>query len=77
MDTYSNWYDKDKIVKDFLKEQAGLSQSYSRYEPEHTLPKNVKKNFQIITKSALCPSKEEVDLNPRSRSAKMRVAIKL
>jgi 16S rRNA (cytosine1402-N4)-methyltransferase len=68
---------EDKIVKDFLKEQAGLSQSYSRYQPECSLPKNQKNNFKIITKSALCPSKEEVDLNPRARSAKMRVAIKL
>ena len=68
---------EDKIVKDFLKEQAGLSETFSRYQPEHVLPKNIKKNFQIITKSALCPSKEEVDLNPRARSAKMRVAIKL
>ena len=68
---------EDKIVKDFLKEQAGLSQSYSRYQPECSLPKNTKNNFQIITKSALCPAKQEVDLNPRARSAKMRVAIKL
>ena len=68
---------EDKIVKDFLKEQAGLSQSYSRYQPECSLPKNLNNNFKIITKSALCPSKQEVDLNPRARSAKMRVAIKL
>ena len=68
---------EDKIVKDFLKEQAGLSQSYSRYQPECSLPKNLNHNFKIITKSALCPSKQEVDLNPRARSAKMRVAIKL
>ncbi len=68
---------EDKIVKDFLKDQAGLNQSYSRYQPECSLPKNQKNNFQIITKSALCPSKQEVDLNPRARSAKMRVAIKL
>lgn len=68
---------EDKIVKDFLKEQAGLSQSYSRYQPECSLPKNLNNNFKIITKSALCPSKHEVDLNPRARSAKMRVAIKL
>ena len=68
---------EDKIVKDFLKEQAGLNLSYSRYQPECSLPKNQKNNFKIITKSALCPSKEEVDLNPRARSAKMRVAIRL
>ena len=65
---------EDKIVKNFLKKQAGLDQSFSRYEPVREEEKL--NNFTILTKSAISPSKEEVDQNPRARSAKMRVAIK-
>jgi 16S rRNA (cytosine1402-N4)-methyltransferase len=68
---------EDKIVKDFFKEQAGLSQTYSRYEPEELIEKNFNKTLSIVTKSAICPSNEEININPRARSAKMRVAIKL
>lgn len=67
---------EDAIVKKFLKEQAGIAETFSRYMPDMS---NVKqeKNFSIITKSAISPSKEEVENNPRSRSAKMRIAIKI
>ncbi len=66
---------EDQIVKSFLKKQAGLEISYSRYLPENIAEKTVK-NFHIITKSAISPSEEEVANNIRARSAKMRVAIK-
>lgn len=65
---------EDKIVKNFLKKQAGLDQSFSRYEPVRIEEKL--NNFTILTKSAISPSKKEVDQNPRARSAKMRVATK-
>jgi 16S rRNA (cytosine1402-N4)-methyltransferase len=68
---------EDKIVKDFFKEQAGLNQTYSRYQPEELIQKNLNKTLEIISKSAICPSPEEININPRARSAKMRVAIKL
>jgi len=68
---------EDKIVKDFFKEQAGLNQTYSRYQPEELIQKKLNKTLEIITKSAICPSLEEININPRARSAKMRVAIKL
>lgn len=68
---------EDKIVKDFLREQAGLKNSYSRYQLENMIDKNVDKNFHIITKSSVSPSQSEIDINPRARSAKMRVAQKL
>lgn len=67
---------EDAIVKNFLKEESGLSQTFSRYQPivsEQEYPKN----FHVLTKSAISPSDEEVTKNPRARSAKMRVAIKL
>jgi len=34
-------------------------------------------NLKILTKKPIRPSQEEIDLNPRSRSAKLRVALKL
>ncbi len=37
---------------------------------------NIDRPFKLITKKALLPSKQEIDLNPRARSAKMRIAEK-
>lgn len=67
---------EDQIVKNFLKKEAGLDQTFSRYQPEISQEKSVK-NFHVITKSAISPTKEEVAANPRARSARMRVAIKM
>lgn len=67
---------EDAIVKNFLKEQAGLSKTFSRYQPL-TNEDEVEKKFKIITKSSISPTSEEVKNNIRARSAKMRVAIKL
>jgi 16S rRNA (cytosine1402-N4)-methyltransferase len=66
---------EDAIVKNFLKEQSGMAQTFSRYQI--VLENQEKINFKVITKSAISPTKEEVDGNIRARSAKMRVAIKL
>ncbi len=67
---------EDQIVKNFLKKEAGLAQTFSRYQPENTQEKSAK-NFQIITKSAISPTPKEVAANARARSSKMRVAIKI
>ena len=66
---------EDSIVKSFLKKEAGLDQTFSRYQPVVESQKSPK-NFEILTKSAIAPSKEEIAANPRARSAKMRVAIR-
>ena len=67
---------EDRIVKNFLKKEAGLDQVVSRYQPEN-LQANSAKNFHIITRSAISPTVEEIAANPRARSSKMRVAIKI
>lgn len=67
---------EDSIVKSFLKKEAGLDQTYSRYQPENIQEKSAR-NFHVITKSAISPSKEEIAANPRARSSKMRIAVKL
>ncbi|MDX2083373.1 MAG: 16S rRNA (cytosine(1402)-N(4))-methyltransferase RsmH [Rickettsiales bacterium] len=66
---------EDAIVKNFLKKQAGLDQTFSRYQPNHFGQKSLK-NFQLLKKSAIAPTMEEIADNPRARSAKMRVAIR-
>jgi 16S rRNA (cytosine1402-N4)-methyltransferase len=67
---------EDQIVKSFLKKEAGLDQVISRYQPVNNIEKSPV-NFQLITRSAIAPTKEEIAANPRARSAKMRVAVKL
>ncbi len=67
---------EDAIVKKFLKNQSGANKAISRYLPENFAEKTVK-NFHLITKSAISPSDEEVAANPRSRSSKLRAAIRI
>jgi 16S rRNA (cytosine1402-N4)-methyltransferase len=67
---------EDSIVKNFLKEESGLGQTFSRYQPIVDEQKSLK-NFHVLTKSSISPTKEEVAANPRARSAKMRVAIRI
>ncbi len=66
---------EDSIVKNFLNEKAGKAETYSRYMP---LPE--KKSlavFSILTRKAVKPSSLETAENPKSRSAKLRAAIKI
>lgn len=67
---------EDQIVKNFLKKEAGLDQSFSRYAPLDRQKKSIT-NFHLLTKSAISPSEEEVAANPRARSARMRVAVRI
>ncbi len=67
---------EDSIVKNFLKKEAGLDAPKSRYEPVVEDSKS-SITFRIINKSAIKPSEEEIAQNYRSRSSRMRVAIKL
>ncbi len=67
---------EDQIVKNFLKKESGADQVVSRYQPE-IQQGNSAKNFHVITKSAISPTEEEIAANPRARSARMRVAIRI
>lgn len=66
---------EDKIVKAFFRERAGEVEGGSRYVPvvERTGPEA---SFALPKRSVTKPSKAEVAENARSRSAKMRVAIR-
>lgn len=65
---------EDRIVKKFFSEHAATSiPSGNRFQPD--TPRNPE--LKIITKKPIEASGEEQQINPRSRSAKMRVAEKL
>ena len=57
---------EDKIIKNFFKKNG-----YKNFNDDK---KNV---FRIITKKPITPSSEEIKINPRSKSAKLRVAEKI
>lgn len=62
---------EDGIVKAFMQEKAGKVPAASRYMPVKNEP--LAQDFRLLNKKPLLPSDEEVRLNPRSRSAKLRV----
>ncbi len=63
---------EDKIVKYFFK-SLSENKSISRYVP---VKEQAKTLFKLIEKKAILPSKEEIEENLPSRSAKLRYAIK-
>ncbi len=50
---------EDRLVKDFFKEESS---------------KGIESSLEIITKKPIIADKHEIDINPRARSAKLRVA---
>ena len=65
---------EDRIVKNFLLENAGKKQGVSRYAP---LPTNIFKPKIASYSKAITPTQNEVNMNPRARSAKLRAASKV
>lgn len=66
---------EDRIVKTFLREQAGLTQSASRHQPAENTQKQ-DPTFTLPHRKALAPTDTETQRNPRARSAKLRYAIR-
>lgn len=64
---------EDRIVKQFLRRRADAPSAGSRYMPEadNTGPDV---SFELLSRSAVKPSKTELAENPRSRSARLRAA---
>ena len=63
---------EDKIVKYFFK-NLSETKSISRYQPKLNEKVNL---FKLINKKPIRPSAHEVKMNPPSRSAKLRCAVK-
>ena len=66
---------EDRIVKDFFNHNSGKRWRSSRHYPE--LADIGPITFSLITKKPIRPQEREVRKNPRSRSAKLRVAQKI
>jgi len=67
---------EDRIVKSFLRRRAGEVSGGSRYAPEIKRD-GPEASFALGKRSVIKPSKKEVEENPRSRSAKLRFAIRM
>ena len=66
---------EDRIVKDFLNHNSGKRRRSSRHYPE--LAEDGSITLNLITKKPIRPSVREINENPRSRSAKLRVGEKI
>jgi len=66
---------EDRIVKDFFNHKSGKRWRSSRHLPDLTDLGPI--TLRIITKKPLRPNDFEIKTNPRSRSAKLRVAQKI
>jgi len=62
---------EDRVVKRYLQIAAGQDGGANRYAPESAAEAP---RFELVTKKAIGPDDAELAENPRSRSAKLRVA---
>jgi len=62
---------EDRIVKNFFKERAGELSSGSRHMPDRNA-NSTPPTFEMIFRGGKKPTAEEIKLNARSRSAKLR-----
>jgi 16S rRNA (cytosine1402-N4)-methyltransferase len=66
---------EDRIVKKFLSERSGKVAGASRHLPPESI-KSSEPSFRLVNSRPLTPSKGELEVNPRSRSARLRAAIR-
>ncbi|MEG2276935.1 MAG: 16S rRNA (cytosine(1402)-N(4))-methyltransferase RsmH [Odoribacter sp.] len=62
---------EDRIVKNFLK-----SGNVEGDVKKDVLYGNIHHNFELVNRKVIVPSEEEIERNPRARSAKLRIARK-
>jgi 16S rRNA (cytosine1402-N4)-methyltransferase len=65
---------EDRIVKQYFTKNTAKKVARSKYSK---LPEDTGATYQLLHKKPLVPSDGEVRINPRSRSAKLRAAIKI
>ena len=65
---------EDRIVKNVF-QRLSKDDEMSRFLP--VVPEEMKAKAKLINKKPITPSKEELEANPRSRSAKLRIIEKL
>ncbi|QDY69460.1 16S rRNA (cytosine(1402)-N(4))-methyltransferase RsmH [Qingshengfaniella alkalisoli] len=64
---------EDRIVKRFLQSRAGKMGGGSRHAPAQEA---VPPQFDLLSNKAIRPDDEEVNQNPRARSASLRIAVR-
>lgn len=64
---------EDRIVKRFLQLASGHESNTNRYAPARA---DTTARFDLVTRRAVGPDEAELAQNPRSRSAKLRVALR-
>ena len=64
---------EDRMVKRFLQARSGNTANANRYAPE---VEQITPAFRVEKRKAIGPDEQELSENPRSRSAKLRVAIR-
>lgn len=64
---------EDRIVKRFFQERSKKNAGGSRYMPVQDI---AEASFDMVVKGAVAASDEEMEINPRSRSAKLRAGIR-
>ena len=62
---------EDRIVKRFLAERSATRSSGSRHVPER---QPAPPTFELLTRGAVAAGAEEIRINPRARSARLRAA---
>ena len=65
---------EDRIVKQFLASRSTAAPRGSRHAPVTAAPRAA---FELLTTRPRTPSAEELSINPRARSAKLRAGVKL
>ena len=61
---------EDRIVKNYFKKMTEID---PKIKGMPNIPLDYLPDFQLVGKGAIAPSPEELEINPRSRSAKLRV----
>ncbi len=64
---------EDRMVKRFLQARSGNNANANRYAPE---TEKTVAAFTVKSRKAIGPDAQELEENPRSRSAKLRVAVR-
>jgi 16S rRNA (cytosine1402-N4)-methyltransferase len=67
---------EDRRVKDFFRQEAGMSGGGTRHLPPATSVRAAAR-LRILTRRPIRPTQAEIDRNPRARSARLRVAERL
>ena len=61
---------EDRLVKNIFKEKCAID---PRLKGMPNIPEEYLPNFELVVNKAINPSEEEIENNPRARSAKLRV----